>query len=323
MNAGQGSLSFSQKNAIAGGGPPFQLNSAYNGLSVDPVTGQIVLGDDLGFTGPADLVSDREIAMQGNTLQLSQLNTFGFSNWRFNIEPNFMAIADTGGIGSYMLWSVDFAGNTGQFIGNNRASAGWSPPFIAIQNTDVGGTFGRLQFSGQDAMEMTDAGPTNAIAIFPTGDVAVQQSGLADPNYKFFVLNNGTLGGQMRVQNAAATLFEINDSTGFYQLGDISNNTGGSFLSINDPGAVITMNILNSRVLNLDRSGQIYQIGDIDVLNNQTIFTIDDTASTGDLSSSASNAAFSINGNTGASGTFTTVDLKTVTVEGGIITLIV
>lgn len=271
-NTGQGSLTFSQKNAVAGGGPPFQLNSAYNGLSVDTITGQIVLGDDLGFGGPADLVSNREIRLQGRTLQLSQLNTLGFDNWRFNIENNFMAIADTVSAQKYMLWSVDFAGNTGQFIGNARSEAGWAPPFIAIQNTDPGGLFGRIQFAGNDAMEMTDSGPANAVAIFPnTGNVAVQPSGAIDPGYKFFV--RGTGGPQTRVDVAGFPLFIIDSTVSLYQLGDIGGGSNGTFLSIDDILQTISLTAVNG----------LRVIGDTTMIHSGTAYANGAAAAIGTL----------------------------------------
>jgi hypothetical protein len=60
--AGQSTLQTYQRREPAGApAPPFALNSAFNGLSVDAVTGQIVLGQDIGAVGdPAILVSDRE-----------------------------------------------------------------------------------------------------------------------------------------------------------------------------------------------------------------------------------------------------------------------
>jgi len=53
-------------------GPPFALNSANNGLSVDAGTGEIVLGNDAGtgLGGSAMLLNGREIDMNGNLLQL-------------------------------------------------------------------------------------------------------------------------------------------------------------------------------------------------------------------------------------------------------------
>jgi hypothetical protein len=52
--------------------PPFPLNAADNGLSVDPVTFEIVLGQDVGAPGnPAQLLSNREIPMGLFTFELA------------------------------------------------------------------------------------------------------------------------------------------------------------------------------------------------------------------------------------------------------------
>jgi hypothetical protein len=98
---GQGSLSFSPRS-IPGAAPvpPFPLNSADNGLSVDAITGRIVLGNDVGG-GLADLLSDREIEMAGFLLQL-----LSGGNRQLYIEPTtgeyFIGDVDSGGNGSFL-----------------------------------------------------------------------------------------------------------------------------------------------------------------------------------------------------------------------------
>lgn len=72
-------------------------------------------------------------------------------------------------------------------------------------------------------------------------------------------------------------------------------------------------------------------VGDVDQQDAAPVFlNMDSSVGQGlmhsdifDVSNNALNAAYSINGNLGASGTFTTADAKTVTVEGGLITAIV
>lgn len=66
MGIGVISLSTSQKREITPApgppGPPFEADSANNGLSVDAVSGKIVLGNDVGdVLAPAQLLSNREI----------------------------------------------------------------------------------------------------------------------------------------------------------------------------------------------------------------------------------------------------------------------
>lgn len=55
-----------KKDPVPQPGPPFASNSANNGLSVDAVTGKIVLGNDVGDpASPAALLSPREIVDGG------------------------------------------------------------------------------------------------------------------------------------------------------------------------------------------------------------------------------------------------------------------
>lgn len=71
---GQGSLTRSPKSGSGQPEPPFALDSAYNGLSVD-AAGKIVLGQDVGAAGnPAILLNDREIPMAGFYLDFKGSN---------------------------------------------------------------------------------------------------------------------------------------------------------------------------------------------------------------------------------------------------------
>jgi len=67
MSLGKGNIDVNQRREpIPPPGPPFLLTSADNGLSVDTVSGRIVLGQDVGAPGdPAQFLSAREIPMAG------------------------------------------------------------------------------------------------------------------------------------------------------------------------------------------------------------------------------------------------------------------
>ncbi len=81
--SGQGSISSSPKaRAIPAPGPPFDPTSADNGLSVDPITGKIVLGNDFGGTSAA-LLSGREIPFDGNGITFSDI----FSLTNLSLSP--------------------------------------------------------------------------------------------------------------------------------------------------------------------------------------------------------------------------------------------
>lgn len=80
---------YSQRDVPAGmPAPPFALNSAFNGLSVDITTGQIVLGNDAGDPlAPGQLVTDREIfagVAQHNIL--FNFGDFGNGSTGFDID---------------------------------------------------------------------------------------------------------------------------------------------------------------------------------------------------------------------------------------------
>lgn len=76
MGLGVAALNTSQKNESVPG-PPFALTSADNGVSVDPGTGHVVLGNAFGEPGsPAQLLNNREIDLVGNVFQF--VNGAGF-----------------------------------------------------------------------------------------------------------------------------------------------------------------------------------------------------------------------------------------------------
>lgn len=297
--------------------PGFPGNAADNGLSVDPLTTHIVLGDPLGATGPANLLNSREIFLDAFTLRLTQRNTSGFSDWQTEWQNNFLLIHGVGN-NSNVLFSTDFPGNTGIYISNDRSAGGWVPPFIILQDSILG-NFGRLQFSANDAMEITDATPTHAFAFFQSGNAAIQPAGLADPGFRFTITG---IPAQplMQISNPAGLLLLVDPSTAAYKFGDIANS-----MHLNIDAGNTTAEFRNpaGRFLSLNANADFYEIGDLDILGAGTRLSINNAAGTVDFSNAALTAAFSINGNPGASGNFTTVDLKTVTVIGGIITSIV
>lgn len=66
-------------------GAPFAANAADNGNSVDPVSGRIVSGNDVGAVGsPAQLLSDREILLNMRRYFLTQGN-IGIANLTDNL----------------------------------------------------------------------------------------------------------------------------------------------------------------------------------------------------------------------------------------------
>ncbi len=73
-------------------GPPFAATSANNGLSIDPVTGKIVFGNDVGnVAAPARLLSPREIELFGSFIRLLDVNA---GQNRFDLMSNSIRIDD-------------------------------------------------------------------------------------------------------------------------------------------------------------------------------------------------------------------------------------
>jgi hypothetical protein len=71
MQQGEGGIKRTAKIIPGSSGPPFPLNSADNGCSVDTVSRRIVLGQRVGQAGnPAQLLNNREIPLMGFTLDL-------------------------------------------------------------------------------------------------------------------------------------------------------------------------------------------------------------------------------------------------------------
>lgn len=98
-NLGSGNLGFISRSVS--GGPPFPGTSADNGLSVDTLTGRIVLGNDTGFNF-AQLLSNREIPFNGFSLlysdiaadltfasgSMSMVDNFNFNNANVNVNSS-------------------------------------------------------------------------------------------------------------------------------------------------------------------------------------------------------------------------------------------
>jgi len=113
MNYGGGNI-WNIQNQIPSGAP-FLAGSANNGLSVDPVTGQIVLGQDIGAVGnPARLLSNREIPLNGRSFALGQILT----DLSFLIDPpaNDWLIGNRTLLSNILIADESFTGNALHFI---------------------------------------------------------------------------------------------------------------------------------------------------------------------------------------------------------------
>lgn len=159
MSRGIPSLNTSPKSEP--GGAPFNPNAAENGLSVDPVSGKIVLGNDSGDPlQPAQLLSDREIQRNGCRLQFPDSS----SNSLFELFGN----------------SFNGSGNTDCYITVNNSITGHT---VSIFTDGLSGIHGVDASSGvlqwfnsggcalQPSLSAVDPGANNLLIDYDNVDI--------------------------------------------------------------------------------------------------------------------------------------------------------
>lgn len=239
---GLGNSVFIQSNVIAPPAPPFDPDSADNGLSVDQVTGKIVLGNDQGDPAqPGKFDNPREIDTDGHSLILlgSQINP--------GVEPY------TGFLNGYIDCAID-----GAII---------SPPLQGVRVSDANNSqpqgnvnLGLYAMSGAGG---TAGGVGDDITVIKfdrfTGQAWVTQNLIDDPpNFGGFsfvnigIATNRELKGGRDVLGAAVTPYTIDR-----QAGDLDRK-----LFTNGAVAAITYNLPQANI------GQEYVFA---VLQNNTL----------------------------------------------------
>lgn len=136
MSLGAPALTSNQKREPPNG-PPFSPTSADNGLSVDTVTGHIVLGQDAGAPGdPAQLLSFRDIPVLGNTVE--------FRNGPFNSgSPAALAAITDGSNGISFAFTGTQTDASNPVVAHFDVQGGPSLGAFASFNADNGtGLFG-------------------------------------------------------------------------------------------------------------------------------------------------------------------------------------
>lgn len=309
MMLGQGNISF--KGLQTPSGAPFAAGSADNGLSVDPVTGRIVLGNDTAGILAA-LLNDREIPMNTHNILLTEsalpttrtiLNggsvstSEDISGYSAQLNSNgfLLAIGDSAGVpsspgGRVRMQDLFVPGGAEWSIGNaNGALIAIEPntlnrylelDFLNFQRYLFGDIDGSLNGT---RLELFDGVPNAALRTTAGNMLLLDQS---TGSYK--------LGDIDTTQNA--TLFAIDDAnqvaaieggaftglvtdfaTGRYEFGNIS---GGSQtrLDIDDALLLIDAKVGANNMLHLDQASALYEIGDVDAANNSTKIRIDDTS---------------------------------------------
>jgi len=197
--------------------PPFPINAADNGLSVDPVTGEIVLGQALAEPGdPARLLSNREIPLNGFLYQIgtgatrflisepADLSQFSGQNFQLNAGGFFMQRMNQS-IGRYQFGDISGFGNS-QMLAINDAT-GFNQLGDVLGNFS-GGVFENL--------------PSD-IAMGDTGGLSTTAN-----------LNINFASSRMLYQNGLGDFIDIAPALGRYRIGDITGILNNTHLEVDD-----------------------------------------------------------------------------------------
>lgn len=253
MSRGIPSLNTSPKSEP--GGAPFNPNDAENGLSVDSVSGKIVLGNDSGDPlQPAQLLSDRVIQRNGRRLQFpdSSFNSFfelfgtGFDG--FSDTVCHMTVNNTITLRAVSIFSDGPNGVHGVEASNGRlewfnsggcaltpvtspADPGANNLLIGYNNVDIQGTLRNDRFVSAHA--------ASPVAVSSTND-----------KNKVFTNQGATGAVTFNLPSAAAGLsftFIVQDADGI-----VINAAAGDTVRIDTlvtaPGGSVTSTVIGSSV---------------------------------------------------------------------------
>lgn len=238
--------------------PPFPANSADNGLSVDPVTGRIVLGNDVGGPGsPAQLLNDREIVtndgvttgdivltdttagatitqrlnasgtniLGANGSIISELRRVNLDFFNYHISGNGTIFWDTGLAGGLhcMTLTSGAGANQGKWQIGGPTNATKNPAACQVNGSISGQAMARTLSTG--AINIDRTFDSNAIVINPnaTGLVTVNLPSMAFSGitgFHLMVANTDILGITVQLPGGAT----IN-------IGGIVSSAGGTLLT--------------------------------------------------------------------------------------------
>ncbi len=283
----QGSLGLGHKSQSF---PPFPATAAENGVSVDPVTGKIVLGNDVG-SFDAVLLSDREIP---------GTNGIALPNGRFGVGFPGNVV---GGAIQNLLATLDFFNNE-----NVQSTC-----FIQLQSTPTGnnlvGTV--VPLAAQNVFNFSNGfltqGVGTRVAEFKGTTQVIGNNGTKTLPPLISFLTGFVAQSVLRLADVVGLVADGPDNT-FGPTGTIDRLIGIHIRDQNTMGGVV----IGQRLAILQ-----------DGVNDQIVFAgipARTAASDVVVRQQGTNQLKRI---AGASGTFTTADGKTVTVVDGVITAIV
>lgn len=284
--------------------PPFASNSANDGLSVDPVSGKIVLGNpDFDPAQDARLLDNRDVPM---------------NNFIFVFRGNAAA-----GISM----KVDDASQR-FVVANNDDQERWLNIDIANRIINIG--------------DIDVLGNITTINLDDANEI-VEIKQAFRPGLSLDFLNNIYAVGDVNgfTGGAAAKFDPVNSLS---QMGDVYGFANNSFISVDDIAQTVVAWSGSKQSLSLDGLNNLFQLGDwsgvhdgsfikiSDVIANSVItlsaglnsngatIQLDDALKSVFITNATTDMAFNINGVAGFTGTVTPV--TSITVIGGIVTAV-
>lgn len=233
------------------------IGLAENGVSIDPVTGKIVLGNDFGdITSPGKLLNDRAIPTNGFSWTLGDVdNIVTGLVLRYNGVGASIEIGDTSG-----EWFIVQPTNGTVVMGDTAQSVNGTAMKIDDNSSLVQAyTANGIMLSLDQLIDLYEMGD-----IFPVGNGL--KLSLDNANYRAIIKT--TLGSMLDfIQHPSGGVYDIGDVDGVAGLTKISIDDGNQFVGINGGG----------QMLGLNKSTGLYEMGDIQPDNNNTKLRIDDT----------------------------------------------
>lgn len=255
-NYGQGSVINTPKQKQPG--PPFASTSANNGLSVDPVSGAIVLGDDVGGV-LSTLLSNREIPMAGNFIRLIGTD----------------AVTELYGDSMQAYNSVDFATSCSWFVTPTGAllqiasDTGLGHTPARLELIDMGGASTRVQQNGTalEATRLNDRMMSldQVTDVYQMGDIDGTGFGL------FLIIDDGN--NRARIESGGNNYLFLDINNIFFEFGETGSVNSLAIDGLNF-NAQIFLN--GTTIVDLDNAGALYQIGDVDGSLNSSTIAIND-----------------------------------------------
>lgn len=321
--------------------PPFDPTSAVNGLSVDPVSGAIVLGQDVGAVGdPAQLLSNREIPFNGFSLDFRGMSIdalFDDLNSRYSFAN---AALDPG------LW-IDFV-NTDYVLGDFN---NFVDPVLFLRGQGSGSPYAELylqNLAGTNYMDLfVDMSSQNV-------DWTLHSPGLSTDWFfdmtqffyrvtgqKFLNVDSGSDGysmgrpttgplisfdgGGFAFRNNSTDVISADTVTQEYFIGDLTNGPYMKAINTGIPDFRVGIQLGANPVATVFKAtgnpgAFTAGIGDLDIWENGITLNLDDFNKEFIFDNFTHDSKIRINNTLGFTGTVTPVN--SITVIGGIVTAV-